>query len=101
MMLLLRRSEPVIEGQAMNEQILTLQEAADLLRTSVKTLREAVRKKKLRAAKLGKEYRITGADLTAYWKASGGGELPLAQIQLTASQGELFSDPEPPERATP
>lgn len=53
----------------------TLAEAAALLSCHPETLRRAVRDGELRAAKLGRGYRISRLDLEAFWSASGGGEL--------------------------
>lgn len=53
----------------------TLAEAAELLSCHKETLRRAIRKGALRAARLGRGFRISRYDLEAYWTASGGGEL--------------------------
>lgn len=53
----------------------TLAEAAELLSCHKETLRRAIARGTLQAAKLGKGYRISRVDLEAYWTASGGGEL--------------------------
>ncbi len=39
------------------------------------TLRRAIRAGELQAARLGREYRISRADLQAFWTAQGGGDL--------------------------
>ena len=53
----------------------TLAEAADLLSCHRETLRRAIRDGELRAAKLGREFRISRLDLEAFWIACGGGDL--------------------------
>lgn len=53
----------------------TLAEAAKLLSCHPETLRRAIRKGELQAAKLGRGFRISRFDLQAFWTASGGGEL--------------------------
>jgi excisionase family DNA binding protein len=53
----------------------TLAEAADLMSCHRETLRRAIRNGSLRAAKLGREFRISRWDLEAFWKAGGGGDL--------------------------
>ncbi|MDL2316982.1 helix-turn-helix domain-containing protein [Desulfovibrio sp. OttesenSCG-928-A18] len=53
----------------------TLAEAAELLSCHKETLRRAIRNGDLRAAKLGRGYRISRMDLEAFWTASGGGDL--------------------------
>lgn len=53
----------------------TLAEAAELLSCHKETLRRAIARGVLRAAKLGNSYRISRVDLEGYWAASGGGAL--------------------------
>lgn len=53
----------------------TLAEAAELLSCHRETLRRAIRVGELRAAKLGREFRISRPDLQAFWTACGGGDL--------------------------
>ena len=53
----------------------TLAEAADLLSCHRETLRRAIRNGELRAAKLGRGFRISRFDLETFWTASGGGDL--------------------------
>lgn len=53
----------------------TLSEAADLLSCHTETLRRAIKDGILRAARLGREYRISRSDLQLFWTERGGGEL--------------------------
>ena len=53
----------------------TLAEAATLLSCHPETLRRAIKDGTLRAAKLGREYRISRSDLQAFWTSRGGWEL--------------------------
>ncbi|MBG0777490.1 MAG: helix-turn-helix domain-containing protein [Desulfovibrionaceae bacterium] len=53
----------------------TLAEAAGLLSCHKETIRRAIKAGELRAAKLGKEYRVSKADLEHYWRNRGGGAL--------------------------
>jgi excisionase family DNA binding protein len=53
----------------------TLGEAAELLSCHRETLRKAIRDGELRAAKLGREFRISFLELEAFWTACGGGDL--------------------------
>ena len=53
----------------------TLAEAAELLSCHRETLRRAIRNGDLRAAKLGRGFRISRFDLESFWTASGGGDL--------------------------
>ena len=75
----------------MRKTTFTLAEAADLLSCHKETLRRAIQAGELQAARLGREYRISRADLQAFWTAQGGGEL------FTPDQGV---DAEPAARAT-
>jgi len=59
----------------MRKTTFTLAEAADVLSCHKETLRRAIAAGELRAARLGREYRISRADLRAFWTAQGGGEL--------------------------
>lgn len=65
----------------------TLAEAAELLSCHRETLRRAIRKGELQAAKLGRGFRISRRDLEAFWKAGGGGD-------LFDSPGEAAAAPE-------
>ena len=53
----------------------TLAEAAQLLSCHRETLRRAIRNGELRAAKLGRGFRISRYDLEKFWTTSGGGDL--------------------------
>ena len=53
----------------------TLAEAAELLSCHPETLRRAIKDGTLRAAKLGREYRISRSDLQTFWSARGGWNL--------------------------
>ncbi len=55
--------------------IFTLVEAAELLNCHKETLRREIRSGKLRAAKIGKEYRVSRPELERYWAECGGGSL--------------------------
>ena len=78
----------------------TLAEAAELLSCHRETLRRAIRVGELRAAKLGREFRISRPDLQAFWTACGGGDLfekhmeqPVAeQAEKEPAQAPLKKD---------
>ncbi len=53
----------------------SLSEAAGLLGLHSETLRRAIKAGKLKAAKTGRDYRISRADLRTYWKELGGSDL--------------------------
>lgn len=66
-------------GGAMQD-IFTIQEAADFFKVHPQTLRRAIAAGKLKAAKLGKDYRISKADLIAYYNAMGGVRLEPDEV---------------------
>lgn len=59
----------------MQKTTFTLAEAAELLRCHKETLRRAILDGGLQAARLGRGYRISRADLQRFWTERGGGEL--------------------------
>ena len=59
----------------MRKTTFTLAEAANLLSCHKETLRRAIQAGELQAARLGREYRISRADLQGFWISQGGGEL--------------------------
>jgi excisionase family DNA binding protein len=74
----------------MTKTTFTLAEAAALLSCHAETLRRAIKNGSLRAARLGREYRISRTDLQAFWTACGGsdlfgnGEVPLPPTGVTS-----------------
>ncbi len=68
------------------ERLLTAQEAADYLRVNVNTLRRYIRQRRVRAAKLGRGYRIRQHDLDAFLRASAGEEPPLTAREIADSE---------------
>jgi excisionase family DNA binding protein len=59
----------------MSKTMFTVAEAAGLLNCHAETLRRAIHDGFLRAARLGREYRLSRSDLQAFWSARGGGQL--------------------------
>jgi excisionase family DNA binding protein len=53
----------------------TIQEAAELMSCSPDTIRRAIKSGELKAAKLGKDYRISQLDIVSYYRHMGGGRL--------------------------
>lgn len=49
-----------------NIDVLTVIEVAEYLRTSIKTVRELIKAKKLKAVKVGKEYRILRSEVERF-----------------------------------
>lgn len=62
------------------KDIFTIQEAADFFKVHPQTLRRAIKAGKLKAAKLGKDFRISKADLIAYYNAMGGVRLEPDEV---------------------
>lgn len=68
--------EPPGDRERMAEKTtFTLNEVAELLGCHVETLRREIRSGRLRAAKIGKDYRVSKTDLEEYWATKGGGAL--------------------------
>jgi excisionase family DNA binding protein len=59
----------------MHKTTYTLVEVAQLLRCHTETLRKAILDGSLQAARLGRGYRVSRAELLKFWEALGGGEL--------------------------
>jgi excisionase family DNA binding protein len=73
----------------------TLAEAAVLLSCHRETLRRAIKDGELRAARLGREYRISRLDLEAFWTASGGKDLFVRDAAAPGSGAEERVPPAP------
>jgi excisionase family DNA binding protein len=71
----------------------TLVEVAQLLRCHKETLRKAIVDGSLQAARLGRGYRVSRAELLKFWEAMGGGE--LFDKSEDAAGGELPLEPAP------
>lgn len=63
------------EADMEERQVFSLEDAAKLFDCHKETLRRAIRAGKLKAGKIGKDYRISRADLEAYYRERGGGML--------------------------
>ncbi|MDR2893748.1 MAG: excisionase family DNA-binding protein [Deltaproteobacteria bacterium] len=59
----------------MHKTTYTLAEAAELLHCHKETLRKSILDGSLQAARLGRGYRVSRADLQKFWTERGGGEL--------------------------
>ena len=77
-----RRNSRFSKQAHMRKTTFTLAEAAEVLSCHKETLRRAIQAGELQAARLGREYRISRADLQVFWTAQGGGEL------FTPEQGQ-------------
>lgn len=60
---------PMAEGSAAKRQVYTRDEAAALLRLSVDTVDQEIKRQRLKAFKRGRHVGITGAALDAYMRA--------------------------------
>ena len=59
----------------MEQRAFSLKEVADILGVHPETIRRAVKAGKLKAAKIGKDYRIAKSELERYFQAMGGTSL--------------------------
>jgi excisionase family DNA binding protein len=74
---LAREWENILEGILMGAEksVFSVEEVAELFQCHKDTIRRAIHAGKLKAAKLGKDYRISRADLESFYRTQGGGEL--------------------------
>jgi len=59
----------------MEQGAFSLKEVADILNVHSETVRRLIKVGKLKAAKIGKDYRISKPELERYFQAMGGGRL--------------------------
>lgn len=64
-----------MENKRHVKDIYSAKEAADFLGCHRETIRRAIRSGELKAAKIGKVFRISKEDLNEYYQAKGGGKL--------------------------
>ena len=57
-----------IEPKAIGERLLTLREAAEVLRLSTRTVREYVKREEISGRIIGRRWRFRGADLDAFFE---------------------------------
>ncbi|MFV0423423.1 helix-turn-helix domain-containing protein [Oleidesulfovibrio sp.] len=91
----------------MKKTTFTVSEAAELLSCHKETIRRAIKDGSLQAAQLGRGYRISRADLEAFWTSKGGGSLfeqdshPTAEsVPQPEVQKEKPKKPKGPEQLT-
>ncbi|MDA8307501.1 MAG: helix-turn-helix domain-containing protein [Deltaproteobacteria bacterium] len=65
----------IVKGVLMDKEIFTVKEVAQIFRVDEETIRRAIRKNRLKAAKVGRDFRISRADLEEYYQDEGGGNL--------------------------
>jgi excisionase family DNA binding protein len=57
------------------KNVFTVEEVAELLGVHPETIRRAIKRKELKAAKIGKAWCISKLDLEGYYQSKGGGKL--------------------------
>ena len=67
--------EDTLKEALMRKEVYTVKEAADLLHCHENTIRREIKRGKLKASKIGRDWRISRADLQSYWKSLGGNQL--------------------------
>ncbi|MGO9534060.1 MAG: helix-turn-helix domain-containing protein [Syntrophobacteraceae bacterium] len=78
----------IVKGVIVTKQMFSVKEAAELLEVDEETIRRAIRKKALKAAKIGKDYRISRQDFEAYYRQQGGGSLFGDEAAPDANQAD-------------
>ena len=91
------KKEPAMSLPA-QKTTFTLAEAAVLLSCHRETLRRAIRAGELRAARLGREFRVSRLDLEAFWAANGGGDLFEKQPEQAAETVKEAPRPAPAQK---
>ncbi|MBW1693932.1 MAG: helix-turn-helix domain-containing protein [Deltaproteobacteria bacterium] len=59
----------------MKQQVFSIKNAATILDVHPDTIRRAIKAKKLKAAKIGRDYKIAKSELDRYFQAMGGTSL--------------------------
>ncbi len=76
-----------------SKQTFTIEEAAELLSCHAETVRREIRNGRLKAAKVGRDYRISRLQLSEYWRGAGGGELfdkkEMVQSEILVGQNDF------------
>ena len=57
------------------QEVFSLRESAEILGVNPVTIRRLIHKKALRAGNVGRDYRLSKADLNEYYQSQGGGKL--------------------------
>jgi len=78
--------------QKIEETLLTMQEAAELLRCHPETLRLEARRGNLKAGRIGRDYRVSAKRLDEYWQARGGEPLLLPEHEGKAFQIQVSDE---------
>ena len=59
----------------MRQQVLSIKDAATILDVHPDTIRRAIKAGKLKAAQIGRDYKIAKSELDRFFQAKGGGRL--------------------------
>jgi excisionase family DNA binding protein len=78
-------------------QVFTIEKAAALLECHPETVRREIRDGKLKAARIGRDYRISRHQLEEYWRAQGGGQLFEDEQEATVHAGQASMWDLPPQ----
>lgn len=73
------------------QEAFSLREAAEILGANPTTIRRLIHKKKLRAGRVGRDYRLSKFDLNEYYIGQGGGKL----FDIEAETAEIPPAPKP------
>ena len=81
--------------------VFTVEEAAGLLRIHPETVRREIKAGRMPACRIGRDYRISRADLEGYYRAGGGGSLFPEPASFRARAGTAAPEAAPPENVRP
>lgn len=82
------------------QQVFTIEKAAALLECHPETVRREIREGRLKAARIGRDYRISRHQLEEYWRAQGGGQLFEDEREDVVHAGQLSMFNMPPRLPT-
>lgn len=78
----IKRDNPNMRAMTMDDltdaieaEVFTVEQVAELLKVHPETIRLAIRRGQLKAAKVGRSFRIARPDLESFYRIRGGGEL--------------------------
>lgn len=76
----------------MTEELYTVERAAERLNLHSKTVLRFIRERRLRATKIGKQYRILGSDLDAFAGVGSAREVPAARVTAIVDVPDVDED---------
>lgn len=80
--------EATLIRSLMRNAVFTVPEAAQLLNCHEQTIRREIRRGKLKAAKVGNDWRISRPDLETYWRSVGGHQLFPPDLEEPSTMDE-------------